>query len=342
MNVHEKYMCLAVKLAKKAEGMTSPNPIVGAVIVRNNKIIGKGYHKKAGLPHAEINAIKQAGNRTKGATLYVSLEPCDHFGRTPPCTEAIINSGIKRVVIGMKDPNPLNNGRGIRRLKKHGIDVVISSLQEETGSINKPYIKFITKRLPFITVKVAQSLDGKIATKTGDSKWISSEDSRRYVHRLRSQVDAVMVGANTVIKDNPVLLSKLSKDRQPARIIMDGNSKIPANAKIFSTIGRSPVILASSLSGRNKQADLATIMKTLAKKGIMHILVEGGGELIASLIEKGLADRMLIFIAPKVIGGRHAVTSVEGSGAAKIKLAHNFKITGIKRFEKDILIEAEK
>ncbi|MDP3791184.1 MAG: bifunctional diaminohydroxyphosphoribosylaminopyrimidine deaminase/5-amino-6-(5-phosphoribosylamino)uracil reductase RibD [Candidatus Omnitrophota bacterium] len=342
MNIHEKYIRLAIKLAKKAEGRTSPNPIVGAVIVKNSRIIGKGYHKKCGLPHAEINALRQAGTKAKGSTLYVTLEPCDHFGRTGPCTEAIIESGIKKVVIGMKDPNPLNNGKGIKKLKKYGIGISCGVLREEAEYINKPYIKFITKKLPYVVVKVAQSLDGKIATKSGDSKWISSEDSRDYVQKLRANADAVMVGANTVIKDNPILLSRTSKGRQPARIIVDGRSKIPASADIFSTSRRSPVILASSILGYNKRADLERLLKALAKKGIMHILVEGGGELISGLIEKGLVDKMLIFVSGKIIGGRQAITAVEGEGAAKIKEAQNFKITKIKRFEKDILIEAEK
>jgi len=342
MSTHEKYMRLAIELAKKAEGKTSPNPIVGAVVVKNDKIIGEGYHKKAGLPHAEVSALKEAGSGAKGATLYVTLEPCDHFGRTPPCAQAIIKSGIKKVVIGMKDPNPLNNGKGIRKLKKNGIAVTVLKLYKEAESINKPYIKFITKRLPYVTVKVAQSLDGKIATKTGDSKWISSEDSRRYVHMLRANVDAVMVGANTVIKDDPALLSKTSRGKQPTRIIVDGNSKIPKNAKIFSTLDKSPVILASSILGRGKRTDIVRLLKVLAKNGATHILVEGGGQLISGLIEKGLVDRMLIFVAPKVVGGKDAITSVEGEGAARIKDAIDFKITNIRRFRKDILIEAEK
>ncbi len=370
MSNDEKYMRMAIRLAEKAQGRTSPNPVVGAVIVKNNRIVGRGYHKKAGLPHAEVNALKQAGKTAKGATLYVSLEPCDHFGRTAPCTDAIIKSGIKKVIIGMKDPNPLNNGKGIKKLKDQGIKVVISGIQKEAESINRPYLKFITKRLPFITVKVAQSLDGKIATKTGDSKWISSEDSRRYVHWLRSRADAVMVGANTVIRDDPLLLSKLSKDRQPARIIINGNSRIPAKSKIFFTSAKSPVMLASSILGsneargfhssernpapriprlkaggvgrRDKRVDLIKLLEILAKNGIMHILVEGGGELISSLIGRDLVDRMIIFIAPKVIGGRRAITSVEGSGVARVKDAFNFKIKNIRRFKKDIMIEAER
>lgn len=336
------YMHLAIELARKAEGRTSPNPIVGAVIVKNDKIIGKGYHKKAGLPHAEINALMQAGKKAKGATLYVSLEPCDHFGRTGPCTEVIINSGIKKVVIGMRDPNPLNNGQGIKRLRKHGIKVVAFVLEKEAESINKPYIKFITKRMPYVTVKVAQSLDGKIATKRGDSKWISSEDSRLYVQKLRADSDAVMVGANTVLKDDPALLSRISGKRQPARIVVDGNKKIPPGSKVFSSLDISPVILASSATGYKKRADLRRLLSRMAKKGIVNILVEGGGELISSLVEKDLVDKMLIFLAPKIIGGRSAITSVEGEGVDRIRDAKDFRITSVKRFKNDILIEAER
>jgi len=286
--------------------------------------------------------LRQAGIRAHGAALYVTLEPCDHFGRTSPCTGAIIKRGIKKVIIGMKDPNPINNGRGIKRLKDKGINIVTGVLSREAASINKPYIKFITRKLPYVTVKVAQSLDGKIATRSGDSKWISGEDSRRYVHDLRSKVDAIMVGANTVIKDDPVLLSKMPGVKQPVRIIVDGTSKIPVKRKIFSTSNRSGVILASSILGRKRRMDLVKLLKTLAKKGIAHILVEGGGELIAGLIEKDLADRLLIFVAPKIIGGREAITSVEGSGIAKIKDARRFKIKSVTRFEEDILIEAER
>lgn len=342
MSDDKKYMQMAISLARKAEGKTSPNPLVGAVIVKNRRIIGVGYHKKAGLPHAEVNALRQAGKAAWGATLYVNLEPCDHFGRTPPCTDAIIKSGIKKVVIGMKDPNPLNNGKGIKKLKNRGIKVAAGILEKEAGLINKPYIKFITKKMPYITVKVAQSLDGKIAARTGDSKWISSEDSRRYVHKLRAAADAVMVGANTVLKDDPELLSRIRGcRRQPVRIIVDGRRRIPSTSRIFSS-GRYPVILASSICGRNRRPDLAALMKELAKRGITNIIVEGGGELIAGLIEKGMVDKLLIFIAPKIIGGRDAITAVEGAGCASIKAALNFNIVNVRHFKKDILVEAEK
>lgn len=349
----------AIGLALKAEGMTSPNPIVGAVVVKDDRIIGRGYHKKAGFAHAEIAALGQARRLAAGATLYVTLEPCDHFGRTPPCTDAIIKSGIKKVVIGMKDPNPLNNGKGIRRLRRHGMIIKTGVLEKASESINKPYIKFITKRMPYITIKVGQSLDGKIATKTGDSRWITSDDSRRYVHKLRQEADAVMVGVNTVIKDNPLLTNRISSDKQPVRIIVDAHLKTPLNSRIFSDIGKSPVYIATVkrdprisryeekgakvliVKSKDMMVDLRDLLKTLGKMDIVRIMVEGGGELIASLIEEGLADHFLFFIAPKIIGGRSAKTSVEGRGIARVKDAAILRGVKVRRFKEDILIEAE-
>ena len=341
MNTGNKYMALAIELAKRAEGMTSPNPVVGAVIVKNGKIAGRGYHKMAGLPHAEINAIRQAGAKAKGATLYITLEPCDHFGRTPPCTDAIIKSGIKRVFAAMRDPNPVNNGRGIRKLRMRGIKTSIGLLAGDVMAMNRPYIKFITRKIPFVTVKVAQSLDGKIATRTGDSKWISGDDSRRYVHELRRKADAVMVGANTVRRDDPLLLSRLSRGKQPVRVIVSGRSGISPGARVFSDPYKTPVIVVRPDGCSGKKVDLNKLLRELAKKGITNILVEGGGELIASLVEKKLVDRFLIFIAPKIIGGRDAKTAVEGSGVENIKDAFGLKNMSVKRFKEDILIEAE-
>ena len=340
MNTDHKYMALAVALAKKAEGMTSPNPIVGAVIVKNGRIVGRGYHKRAGLAHAEINALLQAGNKAKGATLYITLEPCDHFGRTPPCTDAIIKSGVDRVVVAMTDPNPINNGSGIRKLKRRDIKVSVGLLAKDAMAMNRSYIKFITKGLPFVTVKVAQSLDGKIATGTGDSKWISDDDSRRYVHELRRRSDAVMVGANTVRIDDPLLLSKLSCGNQPIRVIVSGKSEIPSGAKVFSGPQKSPVIIVKPAGRTGKRVNLKKLLKALAKRDITNILVEGGGELIASLVKERLVDRFLVFIAPKIIGGRDSKTAVEGSGIKRIKDALVLKNMSVKRFKEDILIEA--
>ncbi|MDP3730652.1 MAG: bifunctional diaminohydroxyphosphoribosylaminopyrimidine deaminase/5-amino-6-(5-phosphoribosylamino)uracil reductase RibD [Candidatus Omnitrophota bacterium] len=340
MNIDHKYMALAIKLAKKAEGMTSPNPIVGAIVVKNGRIVGRGYHKGPGLAHAEINAFRQSGTKARGATLYVTLEPCCHFGRTPPCTDAVIKSGIKRVVAAMIDPNPVNNGSGIRELKRHGIKTEVGSLAEDAMAMNRPYIKFITKRIPFVTVKVAQSLDGKIATRTGDSKWISSDDSRRYVHELRRMSDAVMVGANTVKMDDPLLLSRI-RGKQPVRVIVSGRSGISSGAKVFSDPNKSPVIVVGPCGRSGKKVDLNKLMKALAKRDITNVLVEGGGELIASLVKEGLVDRFLVFVAPKIIGGRDAKTAVEGDGIEKIKDAVILKNISVKRFKSDILIEAE-
>ncbi|MDP3803971.1 MAG: bifunctional diaminohydroxyphosphoribosylaminopyrimidine deaminase/5-amino-6-(5-phosphoribosylamino)uracil reductase RibD [Candidatus Omnitrophota bacterium] len=338
MNTDERFMRLALNLARLADGFTSPNPLVGAVIVRGNRIVGKGYHKRCGSAHAEVNALKKAGSGARGASLYVNLEPCGHFGRTPPCTDALIESGIKNVIIAMKDPNPINNGRGIKKLVRYGINVKTGVLKDEAITLNKPYIKFITKKMPYITVKIAESIDGKIATRTGESKWITQEDARRYVHALRAKADAVMVGANTVLKDDPLLLSKESGAKQPIRIVVCGSRKIPNSSRIFSHSDRFPVILAKSKNGR---VDLRRLLRELANSQIANILVEGGGELVASLVEKRLVDRFLFFIAPKIIGGRDAVTPVEGMGIDRIVKAVRLKNVLIKRFKEDVLIEAE-
>lgn len=363
------FMERALRLAKKGRGQTNPNPMVGAVIVKNNKVAGYGYHKRAGLDHAEVVAIKKAGPKAKGATLYVNLEPCDHFGRTPPCTEAIIKSGIKKVIAAMKDPNPINNGRGLKRLKEAGIGVISGILEQEAAQLNEVFVKYIKTGTPFVIVKVAQSLDGKIATRAGDSKWISSEDSRILVHRLRKQVDAIMVGANTIIKDNPLLTSRgldcrpktkdqRPKDRQPLKVVVDHKLRIPYYSRIFSKDSPGKVIIATTkkapknkiknfaelnceiliLKEKNKRMDLRHLMKELGKRKITSIMAEGGGELIGSLVEARLVDRFLFFIAPKIIGGRDAITSVEGRGVDRVSKALSLKNTQYKTIGRDLLI----
>ena len=239
-------MRAALRLAKKGLGRTSPNPCVGAVVVRGGNIIGRGWHKKAGLPHAEVIALNMAGDRARGADLYVTLEPCTHLGRTPPCVDAIIRAGVKRVFIGCKDPNPRVKGKGIRKLERAGIKVASGILKEELLSINEAYEKYITTGLPFVILKLATTLDGKIATKTGESKWITSIDARRYVHRLRSIVDCVMVGSATVIRDNPSLTVRLTRGRNPARAVVDSQLKIPLDSNFFSGTGNLPLRETSS------------------------------------------------------------------------------------------------
>ena len=360
MNIHEKYMRRAIGLALRAEGMTSPNPIVGACVVKNGRIVGEGFHRAAGLPHAEVNALKNAGRAARGATLYVTLEPCDHFGRTGPCTDAIIESGVAAVVIAMRDPNPVNNGRGSRRLMRNGIKVVENVLKGEAMEINKPYIKFITRGLPFVTLKLAETLDGRIATRLGDSKWITGDDSRRYVQDLRSKVDAVMAGINTVLRDDPRFTARIVS-KPLTRIILDSSLRTPPGARIFLDCKTSPLIIAAGRSAPNRKRralekkgaevvivkskngriDIKGLLKILAKRSIAHILVEGGGEVAGSVLEESLADRVLFFIAPRIIGGRRAVPSVGGTGAAAMSEAIDVRAIKLRRFKRDILIEGE-
>lgn len=358
-NTHEYFMDIAIELAKKSIGRTSPNPVVGAVVVKNSKIAGKGYHKKAGFPHAEINALHDAGRLAKGADLYVTLEPCNHFGRTPPCTQAIIDSKIKRVFIGMKDPNPLVRGKGIEKLKKNNIKVKTGILENECRKINEPYIKYITTGLPFVTLKLASSLDGKIATLTGESKWITSEKSREYVHKLRSEVDAVMVGIGTVLKDNPCLTVRLKnrESKNPVRIVVDSKLKISLTANVFNAKKARLIIAATKFAGRKKikeaekrdaevivvdskngQVDLKKLMKELGKRGITNILIEGGSRLSASAIKDGIVDKVLIFYAPIFLGS-DAISMINSLGIKRLKDAVHIKDVKIGRIENDMLLE---
>ncbi len=375
MNTEEKFIQLALELALKGKGRTSPNPMVGAVVVKGSKVVGCGYHRRVGGPHAEVSALNMAEGKAKGASLYVNLEPCSVFGRTPPCVEKIISSGISEVIIAMEDPNPLNNGRGIKLLRSSGIKVKVGILKKGAIKINEVFIKYITKRLPFLTVKIAQSLDGKIATKGGDSQWITGSRARRYVHQLRRETDAVLVGVNTIIKDNPLLTSRLryakniSEETQPIKIVVDSRLKTPPHARIFSQRSPAKVIIATTKCAppkkikqlgryaeiiafsaqdnrvnpvRNRRysnrVNLQDLMRTLAEREITSVFVEGGGELTASLLKEKLVDKVLFFIAPKIVGGRDAITSVEGEGILKVSQAIRLKGIEITRFGEDILL----
>ena len=356
---HEYFMNLAMRLALKAKGKTSPNPMVGALVVKNNKILGQGYHEKAGLTHAEIIALDEAGKKARGATLYVTLEPCTHFGRTPPCVDRIIKSGVKEVIVGMIDPNPRNNGKGIRILKQNKIKVKVGFLEEELKKINEVFIKYISKKMPFVTVKVAQSLDGRIATKTGDSKWITSDKSRALAHRLRQNYDAIMVGVNTILRDNPRLNAWFSK-RRPVKIIVDSQLSVPENAAIFSANTPVVIVTLSSRPGQETEnrkllsqkakildvkekageVNLKDMLKKLAQLEITNILVEGGGTLIGSLFDEDLVDKILFFISPKIIGGKEAISSVMGRGISRIDKAIKLKGIKLRRLGEDFLVEA--
>lgn len=358
---HDKFMSLAIRLAKRAQGETNPNPLVGAVVVKNGKIIGRGYHKKAGGPHAEAVALKAAGALAKGAKLYVTLEPCSCFGRTAPCVDNIAAAQIKEVIVAMADPNPLNHGKGFRFLKSRGIKVTKGVLENKACKINQVFIKYITRKMPFITVKIAQSLDGKIATTCGDSRWISSPASRKLVHKLRSDVDAVLIGIDTLLKDNPLLTSRLNgklAKNQPKKIIVDSRLRLRLNLNIFSHLSPAQTIIATTKFApekkllkfknkaqiivareRNGRVDLVDLFKKLAKEGISHVLIEGGGEVIASCLKAGLVDRMIVFVAAKIIGGRLSPTAVAGDGIKRIDQAITLEDMKVRRIDSDLMIE---
>jgi diaminohydroxyphosphoribosylaminopyrimidine deaminase/5-amino-6-(5-phosphoribosylamino)uracil reductase len=305
----------AIELALKGLGRTSPNPIVGACVVRNGKIVGEGFHKGAGLPHAEINALRKAKRKAQGADLYVSLEPCCHFGRTPPCTEAIIKAGIKRIIYGMKDPNPRIAGKGLKKLAVAGVKIIGPVLEKECKKINRPFIKWISTGLPYLTAKIAITLDGKIADFSGDSKWISNKNSLRYAHILRSRSDVIMVGSETFRKDRPRLNVRLPgyKGRQPV-----------------------PIIVGS----QNRKVNLKKLLLELGEAGFQSILVEGGGVLQTELINAGLIDYLIVFIAPKLLGaeGKNWIGNL---GKRSIKQPIIFKTERSFMLGGDIVLEGQ-
>jgi diaminohydroxyphosphoribosylaminopyrimidine deaminase/5-amino-6-(5-phosphoribosylamino)uracil reductase len=356
----KEYMNLVLRLAAKGKGRTSPNPMVGALIVKGGRVIGKGYHRKAGTPHAEVVAIEEAGEKANNATLYVNLEPCCHLDKkTPPCTEAIIKAGVKKVVIGMVDPNPKVSGKGLKELNKAGIKVIKGILEEESKRLNEAYIKYIRTGLPFVILKIASSLDGKIATASGESKWITGEKSRKMVHRLRSEVDAVMVGIGTVLKDDPLLNVRLIKGRDPHRVILDRQLRIPLNLKVLNlksdaktyivTVPDAPEdkIMALKQKGaevihvdsKDGYLDLFKLMKILGTLGITSLMIEGGSETSASALREGIVDKVIIFMSPKIIGGQDSKDAVGGKSPERLSDAIILKDLKLRRLGKDILIE---
>lgn len=330
-----KYMARALQLALRGAGHTRPNPMVGAVLVKDGRIIGEGWHKQYGGPHAEVNAFASATEDPEGATLYVSLEPCSHYGKTPPCADLIIRKKVARVVAALEDPNPLVSGRGFRKLRANGIRVTVGVLAEEARHINDVFLTYVTRKRPFVLYKAAMSLDGKIACHTGESQWISSEKSREEVQRLRGILSGIMVGAGTVIADNPRLTCRMEEYENPARIIVDGKLRVPLESRIFHEPGRNIILTTSEASLEKKKAlenlgvelieadseepgkvDLKSAMLALGIKGIDGILLEGGPTLAASALEAGIIDAVRFYIAQKIIGGREAPSPFAGTGAA--------------------------
>ncbi|MCE5315552.1 bifunctional diaminohydroxyphosphoribosylaminopyrimidine deaminase/5-amino-6-(5-phosphoribosylamino)uracil reductase RibD [bacterium] len=349
-------MLRALKLAKR--GRTSPNPMVGAVIVKDDNIVGEGYHPKAGEPHAEVFALRDAGDRAKGATMYVTLEPCCHQGRTPPCTRAIIEAGIAEVYVAMVDPDPKVASKGIDELRSAGITVHVGLCEEKSRALNEAYIKHRTTGMPLVTLKSAMSLDGKIATRTGDSKWITNERSRKYAHTIRSGADAIIVGGNTARTDNPSLTARLGrKTYYPARVVITATGNLPADLKLFdqpgdSIVAAGPDADATSLrkleeagariirlETQKGRVSLAGLIRELGKMGYLSVLIEGGGETAASAIEERVVDKVLCFHAPIIIGGRDSVDSVGGIGAETISSAVELDHIRLRRFGDDIAVE---
>lgn len=355
-------MAYALSMAELARGYTSPNPAVGAVLVQDGIVVGMGHTQPPGSAHAEVMAINQAGDMAKGASMYVSLEPCCHHGKTPPCTEAIINSGISEVHVAIKDPNPKVSGKGIKRLEDAGIKITVGEHAQRATEINEGYFKYIQTGIPFIIAKFAMSLDGKIATRLGDSKWITSDEARNYAHGQRHIVDAIMVGAETVLADDPQLTARGYSGKggrakqQPVRIIVDGKGRVPASARVFSEPGKTIVAVLDcyfvhdksrlsregieylSLKSDNDSIDLAELMKVLGQRHITTVMVEGGSKLLGNIFDRRLVDKVLVFIAPIIIGGKEAKTAVGGSGVERVADALQLKDVKVERFGDEMLI----
>lgn len=330
-------MQLALALAEKGRGRVSPNPCVGGVVVRGGRLVAKGYHATFGGPHAEVVALRAAGKKARGATLYVTLEPCCTFGKTPPCTDELIASGVKRVVVGTLDPNPRHRGRGISLLRRKGIDVTVGVEELSARALIREFSRWITRKIPYVIVKEAMTLDGKIATRTGDSRWVSGPQARRWVHALRARVDAIAVGSRTALKDNPRLTARggRSNGHQPLRVVLSSRRRLPARLNLVSDALRDK----TWISGNG--CSIPALLKELGKKGITSLLVEGGGETAARFVEARAVDKLYLFVAPKIAGGRNAVTPVEGRGIAAMARALPLKKWSWKTIGKDLLIEAE-
>lgn len=364
MTNHEFYMDLALKNASAMKGQTDPNPLVGSVIVNDNRVVGIGAHLKAGEPHAEIHALRMAGEKAKGGTIYVTLEPCSHHGRTGPCAVAIVEAGLKRVVIATLDPNPVVSGNGVKILEDAGIEVITGVREKESQQMNEVFNKFIVQKKPFVTLKSGITLDGKIATHTSHSKWITSPEAREDVHHLRNENMAILVGVNTVIKDDPELTTRIPNGRNPIRIILDSTLKVPLESKVLTDNLAETWIFTSENYDKKKEQTLKSlgikvfqtsgkkhvdpndVVHTLGENLISSLLIEGGGTINASFLENKLIDKVVLYFAPKLIGGQNAPTFLEGAGFEKMsdavelsdgtftKVGPDFKFVGYPNYDK--------
>jgi diaminohydroxyphosphoribosylaminopyrimidine deaminase/5-amino-6-(5-phosphoribosylamino)uracil reductase len=356
----EYFMTMALDLARKGQGYTSPNPMVGAVVVKDGEVIGSGYHQAVGLAHAEVNAIEDAGAQTKGATLYVNLEPCNHTGRTPPCTRKILDAGIKRVVVAMEDPNTKAGG-GAALLRRHGIEVLIGVCEEPAKKLNEAFLKYVHTKRPFVLLKCAATLDGRIATRSGDSKWVTGEKARKFVHQLRHAVDAILVGIGTIQADDPSLTTRLDSGNglDPVRIVLDTHLSISPSARILQLDSNSDTILVTGdrVPANKRRAvkkkgvrlielpihkdgiEMQPLMDRLGKMGITSLLVEGGSRVIASAFSSGIVDKVLFFYAPKILGGDDGIPICRGPGPERMKDCIRIKNIRVQRFDDDVMIE---
>ncbi len=356
----EDYMKMAVELAKKGIGSVNPNPLVGAVIVKEDRIIGQGWHERYGGLHAERNALECCIENPKGATMYVTLEPCCHHGRTPPCTEAILQRGIKKVVIGCLDPNPLMAGKSAELLKMLGVQVIVGCLEQICEKLNDVFFHYIKEKMPFVVMKYAMTMDGKIATTSGKSKWITGEDARANVHKSRNRYMAIMTGVGTVLKDNPALTCRIDNGRNPVRIICDTRLRTPIDASVVATAGEVPTIIATASNESAKiesyqklgckvirlpetegHIDLQVLMKVLGEMGIDSILLEGGSTLNFSALKSGIVHKVQTYISPKIFGGEAAKTSVGGTGIEEVSNCIRLKNMTVEYYGEDILLESE-
>lgn len=348
----------AHELAKSAEGRTTPDPMVGAVLVKKGMVLATGFHSEVATPHAEAWAIQKAGEAARGATLYVNLEPCGHYGNNPPCTDAIINAEIRRVVISMKDPNPLVNGQGLAKLKRYGIRVEVGLLEEEAQKLNEVFVKYITTGRPFVVMKTAMTIDGKIATRTGKSRWVAGPASLRFAHHLRNVYDSILVGINNVLVDNPKLnVRRVKRIKNPIRIVLDSFARLPLEADLLKTRGGKLVLAVGPKAPRRRveallkrgaevirlpapkgRIDIKALLKDLGERKITSLLVEGGGEVNASFLKAQAVDKAHFIIAPKIFGGRDAKTAVEGDGVALPSQAKHLRQVHVDRLGPDILV----
>ena len=348
----------ALELAEKGTGKVNPNPLVGAVIVKNGEIIGEGYHECYGEAHAERNAVKNAKESVEDSTIYVTLEPCAHYGKTPPCVDLIIEKKFKKVVIGMLDPNELVAGKSIEKLKKNGIEVIVGIKEEECKKLNEIFIKYITSKSPFVILKSGMSIDGKIATYSGESKWITSKESREDAQNLRNRLNSIMVGVNTIIADDPELTCRINKDKKLIRIVVDTNLRIPLDSKVVKNKDKLTIIATIlnsnerkkkalrdlgvkiiEVSDKNNKVNLKELVKKLGQEGLDSVLIEGGGTLNFSALEDNIVDKVIFYIAPKILGGENSKSCIAGIGFSELNQAVNLKDISYRKIGEDLVVE---